>query len=95
MPPKKKRKNNPKDLFGYSGMSLPKIRQFRIAKPRFNPFEDRVLRVMRVARRPLTTSQVAEFSGISFSAAKANLLRLMNKRLIKSVAFKNRIYWKF
>ncbi len=58
-----------------------------------NPFEERILRVLRRGRRPLSTSQVASFSEIAFATAKNNLLKLNKKGLVSRKAVGNKMMW--
>lgn len=64
-----------------------------IPKPLFNPFQERVYKVTKLAQRPITTRQVAKYSGISYNSAKNNLGILESKKLIKKRALGNRTYW--
>ena len=45
-----------------------------------NPYERTIIDVLRNARRPLSTSEVAEYSGMSWMTAKNYLERLYRRR---------------
>lgn len=58
-----------------------------------NPYESRILQVLAFSLRPLTTRQVARFSGISYNTTVIYLRRLNRQRKIKKAVRGNRIYW--
>ena len=58
-----------------------------------NPFQARILQVLSFALRPLTTSQVAQMSGISFNATTKHLSRLKSQGKIRNQRMGNRILW--
>lgn len=60
---------------------------------KYNPYETMILQVLITAFRPLTTSQVAQFSGISYNTAVSYLNKLKKQRKVKSKREGNRIYW--
>ena len=81
---------------GIPFIQVPKIpiaKPIMIKRPIFKPFEERVVRVATIAKRPLTTRQVSKFSGISYNSAKNNLDILNRKGILKKRVLKNRIYW--
>jgi predicted transcriptional regulator len=57
-------------------------------------YEKEILRLLRVARRALTTTQVAEKTGISWETAKKYLDKLHGRRYIRKHDAGNRIYWR-
>jgi Mn-dependent DtxR family transcriptional regulator len=59
-----------------------------------NVYEQAILRLLKTARRPLTTSQVAEKLGISWETAKKYLGVLHQSRYVSMKHEGNRIYWK-
>jgi response regulator of citrate/malate metabolism len=59
-----------------------------------NVYEQAIIRLLKTARRPLTTTQVTEKIGISWETAKKYLDILNRKRLISKKTEGNRIYWK-
>lgn len=64
-----------------------------IRKPTLNPYEERILRILSRGRRALTTSQVSQFSGISYNTTKDYLTLLNNKKKIRKRTESNKIYW--
>jgi predicted transcriptional regulator len=66
---------------------------YKISAPEYNPFEERILKILSVARRNLTTRQISFYSGISYNSAKHNLNALAKKGLVKKKELANRIYW--
>lgn len=60
---------------------------------KLNPYEERILRVLRRGRRALSTSQVASFSEIAFATAKNNLIKLNKKSLVSKKTMGNKIMW--
>lgn len=60
----------------------------------FNVYELAILRLLKMARRPLTTSQIAAKLGISWETSKKYLNSLHGKRYISRRTERNRIYWK-
>jgi len=59
-----------------------------------NVYEQAIIRLLKIARRPLTTTQVTEKLGISWETAKKYLEVLHDKRYISKNTEGNRIYWK-
>lgn len=59
-----------------------------------NIYEQSILRLLKTARRPLTTTQVAQKLNISWETAKKYLDSLNRKRYISKQNLGNRIYWK-
>ncbi|OPY37592.1 MAG: hypothetical protein A4E35_01178 [Methanoregula sp. PtaU1.Bin051] len=59
-----------------------------------NVYEQAILRLLKVARRALTTSQIADKTGIAWETAKKYLDKLHRKRFISKEDTGNRIYWK-
>jgi len=59
-----------------------------------NVYEQAILRLLKTARRPLTTSQVADKLGISWETAKKYLVELHHNRHVTMKHEGNRIYWK-
>lgn len=64
-----------------------------IQKPAYTPYEERILKVLSLALRPLTTRQVSQYSGISYNSVKNNLRSLQIGGVVKRKDLKNRIYW--
>ena len=60
---------------------------------RLNPFDARILQVLSFALRPLTTSQVAQMSNISFNATTKHLAVLKRQGKVGSSRMGNRIMW--
>lgn len=60
---------------------------------RLNPFQARILQVLSFALRPLTTSQVAQMSNISFNATIKHLSILKGQGKIRNSRMGNRILW--
>ena len=60
---------------------------------RLNPFEARILQVLSFALSPLTTSQVAQMSNISFNATSKHLAILRRRGKIRMSRMGNRILW--
>ncbi len=88
-----RRKNIVKGIPYIYAPKIPKTKPIMIKRPIFKPFEERVVRVVTIAKRPLTTRQVSKFSGISYNSAKNNLDILNRKGILKKRVLKNRIYW--
>lgn len=59
-----------------------------------NVYEQAILRLLKTARRPLTTSQVAEKLGISWETAKKYLEVLHQGQFVSMKHEGNRVYWK-
>ncbi|MCK9326918.1 MAG: helix-turn-helix domain-containing protein [Bacteroidales bacterium] len=59
-----------------------------------NVYEQAILRLLKTARRSLTTSQVADKLGISWETAKKYLELLHRNRYVSMQHEGNRIYWK-
>jgi DNA-binding transcriptional regulator YhcF (GntR family) len=66
---------------------------YKINKPKYNPFQERILKILSLAQRRLTTRQVAFYSGISYNTVKKNLEKLEKSNLVKNKILANRIYW--
>jgi len=49
-------------------------------KRRLNPYERTILDILRNARRPLSTREIAEYGGMSWLTAKRYLERLYRQR---------------
>lgn len=60
---------------------------------RFTPNEKRIINLLYVARRPLTTKQVSGKLGIAWQTAKDNLVSLRKKGYVNMRDEGNRIYW--
>lgn len=60
---------------------------------KFKPNEKRIINLLYVARRPLTTKQVSEKLGIAWQTAKDNLLALYEKSYVNTDDRGNRTYW--
>jgi len=61
--------------------------------PDFNIYEEKILRTLVAARRPLTTKQVSKFSGISYNTVRSDLEGLFRRGIIRKMPMSNRIYW--
>lgn len=60
---------------------------------KFTPTEKRIINLLYVACRPLTTKQISEKLGIAWKTAKDNLASLHNKGYVNMEDLNNRIYW--
>ena len=67
------------------------MRPFGFKQP--NPFEARILQVLSFALRPLTTSQIAQMSGISYNTAVKHLSALHRQGRIRMNRMGNKILW--
>ncbi len=59
----------------------------------YNIYESRILEVMVLACRLLSTRQIAHCSDISYNTTKKYLAELHNKNKVKKIRKSNRIYW--
>lgn len=62
-------------------------------KNKFTGNEKRIINLLYVARRPLTTKQVSDKLGIAWQTAKDNLMSLHEKDYINREEDVNRTYW--
>jgi len=62
-------------------------------KDKFTGNEKRIINLLYVARRPLTTKQVSEKLGIAWQTAKDNLKNLREKGYVDMEDRGNRNYW--
>lgn len=60
---------------------------------KFTPNEKRIINLLYVARRPLTTKQVSEKLCIAWQTAKDNLMSLYEKGYVNLEDKGNRNYW--
>lgn len=60
---------------------------------KFNIYEEKILNTIIKGRRPLTTKQISEFSGISYNTVRKHLDELNKKGFVKMMPLSNRIYW--
>jgi len=60
---------------------------------KFTGNEKRIINLLYVARRPLTTKQVSEKLSIAWQTAKDNLLALHEKSYVSRKEESNRTYW--
>lgn len=60
---------------------------------KFTPTEKRIINLLYVAGRPLTTKQVSEKLGIAWKTAKDNLVSLRKKGYVNMEDQESRIYW--
>lgn len=60
---------------------------------KFSPNEKRIINLLYVARRPLTTRQVSEKLGVAWQTAKDNLTSLKKKCYVDMEDRGNRNYW--
>lgn len=60
---------------------------------KFNRYEKTIINVLYRAWRPLTTSQIAEKSGVVWITAKNYLNRLYNKGYLHTKKQGKSIYW--
>ena len=60
---------------------------------KFTGNEKRIINLLYVARRPLTTKQVSEKLGIAWQTAKDSLASLHKKNYVNMEDKGNRIYW--
>ncbi len=60
---------------------------------KFAPNEKRVINLLYVARRSLTTKQVSEKLGVAWQTAKDNLMSLHRKGYVNMDERGNRTYW--
>ena len=65
-----------------------------ISKPSLHPLSERILNVLRIAARPLTTRQISHYSGVSYVAVQSRLLALSDDHNIIIKKLKNRTYWR-
>ena len=59
----------------------------------YTPYEERILRTLTEAYRPLTTQQVSDYSGISYNATMKILRKLSVKRVVKTEVQSNKTLW--
>lgn len=59
----------------------------------FNPYEEKILRTMLRAQRPLSTSKIADRSGIAWKTAKKYLAKLLTQNYVKTKEQGNTRYW--
>lgn len=64
-----------------------------ILKNKFSSNEKRIINLLYVARRPLTTKQVSENLCIAWQTAKDNLSSLNKKNFVVKKEESNRTYW--
>ncbi|MHA1382107.1 MAG: winged helix-turn-helix transcriptional regulator [Candidatus Helarchaeota archaeon] len=57
-----------------------------------NPYEIAILRLLRLANRPLTTSQIAQRTGMSWKTAKKYLEKMRGKK-VRRQKKGNKIFW--
>ncbi len=62
-------------------------------KIKFNVYEERIIRLLMVAYRPLTTQQISNNTGLSYNTTVKHLRNLKKKRIVSSELDSNRIYW--
>jgi Mn-dependent DtxR family transcriptional regulator len=60
---------------------------------KFTPTEKRIINLLYVAHRPLTTKQISEKLGIAWKTAKDNLTNLYKNKYVDMEDLDNRIYW--
>jgi Mn-dependent DtxR family transcriptional regulator len=60
---------------------------------KFTPTEKRIINLLYVAHRPLTTKQISEKLGVAWKTAKDNLMSLHKKGYVNMEDLENRIYW--
>lgn len=60
---------------------------------KFTTNEKRIINLLYVARRPLTTKQVSEKLSIAWQTAKDNLMSLKEKGYVNMEDKGNRTYW--
>ncbi|MFZ3382528.1 MAG: hypothetical protein WA144_01255 [Candidatus Methanoperedens sp.] len=60
---------------------------------KFTSNEKRIINLLYVARRPLTTKQVSEKLNIAWQTAKDNLLALHEQSYVNRKEESNRTYW--
>jgi Fic family protein len=58
-----------------------------------NPYDARIVQVLALSARPLTTNQISKFSGISYNTTTLHLTRLLKAKAVKKENASNRIYW--
>lgn len=61
--------------------------------PVHNPYDARILQVLALAKRPLTTRQISAYSGISYNTTTGHLKTLLKKNTVIKKRESNRIYW--
>lgn len=59
----------------------------------YNIYEERLLKVLLFAFRPLSTTQISKFSGIGYSTTVTYLNQLRQKSKLKYVKNGNKILW--
>jgi Fic family protein len=60
---------------------------------RYNLYEERILKTLKLAFRSLTTRQIAMFSGISYNTVKIYLIKLNQNKIVSKLTKGNKIYW--
>ncbi len=63
-------------------------------KIKFNVYEERIIRLLMVAYRPLTTQQISNNTDLSYNTTVKHLRNLKKKRIVSSQSESNRIYWR-
>ena len=66
----------------------------KIRRPTLNPYEDRILLVLKRARRYLSTSQVSQFGGISYNTTRDYLKKLIRRGKVTYKKLSNKTMWK-
>ncbi len=59
----------------------------------YTPYEERILRTLIEAHRPLTTQQISDYSGISYNTTRKILKNLNMRKVIKMESQSNKILW--
>ena len=60
---------------------------------KYNPYEDRILKTLLVAYRPLTARQISQFSRISYNTTRSYLNKLSKTNKIITLKKGSRTYW--
>ena len=69
------------------------LRLLKVTKPSLNVYEERIVRLLMIAYRPLTTQQIAKHTGISYNTVVKHLKNLKKRGLVDSEEWSNKIYW--
>lgn len=65
-----------------------------LGKPKFNIYENAILRTLFYSRREMTAGEIATSTGISWQTADKHLKKLMKKGIVSKRSVGNRTYWK-
>jgi len=66
-----------------------------VTKRKENPYERDIKRALYIAQRRLSTKQVSEEAGVSWTTARKYLNRLSRKKKVSRNKKGNRVYWRY